>query len=273
MEVDLTWQTATPARQRHNPVSAIGSIKRKVGSFNRSGRPVPSPLEPPARARSQSDFKKVISCSFSLAFNRTNPLLDRIASPLCLKIASENVNDSPSCINRSRVRTPPQRRCTHAVCRGIKTWLHRHIVAPEVFLHGYDDSISCSHVMQQEIAERMKFSAPQGCRDGKCSAVDRGSRGSRFSSHMARRASDGIEQLRSALCIGRVCKLRVSRRRLGSSHKPCKAIDVRQAICLGRVLRVLNCVAQRGEVRRRSRLVIPISFRYASPAKDNRLAC
>src|SRR5207245_3467269 len=141
-----------------------------------------------------------MSCFFSASLKWRKFFLTPSASPRCRKIASSNVSDCPSCINRLRVRTPPEGRCPHAVGGDIERRLHLPVRSPEVLFDRNDDAVASAHIMQKEITEWMELFSAKRVRHGECAPIDGRPGRSRFECpNVAGCTPDLIEQDRALL--------------------------------------------------------------------------
>src|SRR5271166_569921 len=114
-----------------------------------------------------------------------------------------------------------------------------------VLLHGHDDAVTDTDVVQQEVTVRMKGYAPERLGNREFPAIDhraRGCGGQR--GDMADVAADLGEQCFA--CLGRrgTSLLSVARRSFGGAYKACEAIDVREAICARSIVWFGDRVAQ-----------------------------
>ena len=111
------------------------------------------------------------------------------------------------------------------------------------------DTITCSHVMQQEVAEWMNDFIPQGVGHGEGSTIyycSRGSGGDRFD--VAGIATDLLEESLAGLSGCGRCEGRIARRHFGSANELRKVVDVGQAEIVGRILGIGSNFADRSGV-------------------------
>src|ERR1017187_5559937 len=130
-----------------------------------------------------------------------------------------------------------------------------------MFRRGNDNSITGPHIVEQEVAERMKGLASQRRRDGKCAAIDLCAGGRRGQgSHVADRATDLVKQprpLRRRRCccqgdMGGAFAARIKRAKWSISASPSGP-----GVSFGSEAVLHSLVTSSGN----SAVVIPISFR------------
>src|SRR5689334_20062459 len=112
----------------------------------------------------------------------------------------------------------PQRRCTKLVRCILRSVL--------------DDAISCSHVMQQEVAEWMDDFASQRLRDGESASIDGGTgRSCCDGTDVADVAANGVKEGCSLLRIRSAGQRRITRGDLGGAHEGGELVDILQPVC------------------------------------------
>src|SRR6185312_2576915 len=113
-----------------------------------------------------------------------------------------------------------------------------------------DDSISCSHVMQQEVAEGMDDFAAQRLRDGESASIDgRSGRSSCDGTDVAQVAADGVKQSCALLRTRSAGQRCITGWDLGGAHEGSKFVYILEASCGIRfVFNIPHCVTEAGTV-------------------------